>query len=159
MSATVTVTQLVIALTASIVGKLSANWGPRPLLLLGFAVLPIRGLLYTLTCSIPLLIAVQILDGIANSIFGIVSAVLVEHRVRGSGHFNLAMGGLATVVGIGAALSSAAAGLLAVHAGFHASFLILAGSALLAFLCLLLFVPDTREPSTALASQISPATP
>ncbi len=104
-----TVTQLVIAVTASTVGLLCARWGPRPLLLFGFAVLPIRAVLYTLTSSIPLLIAIQTLDGVANSIFGVASAVLIADRVRGSGHFNLATGAIGTVVGIGAALRNTVA--------------------------------------------------
>ncbi len=145
MSATVTVTQLVIALTASTVGVLSARWGPRPLLLIGFAALPIRGVLYTLTSSIPLLIAIQTLDGVANSIFIVASAVLIADRVRGSGHFNLAAGAIGTVVGIGAALSNTVAGLIAQRAGFQVSFLVLATIALVAFLCLLVFVPNRTE--------------
>ncbi len=101
MSAAVTVTQIVIALTASVVGKWSSKWGPRPLLLIGFAVLPIRGVLYTLTSSVPLLIAIQTLDGLANSIFAVASTVFVADRTRGTGRFNLAMGGFGTIVGIG----------------------------------------------------------
>jgi MFS family permease len=145
MAAAVTVTQFVIALTASTVGRVSARRGPRPLLLLGFAVLPIRGVLYTLTSSISLLVAIQILDGVANSIFGIASAVLVADRTRGSGHFNLAMGAVNTAVGVGAAMSNIVAGLVAQRAGFQASFLVLSGIALIAFLCLMNFVPNTRH--------------
>ena len=145
MSATVTVTQLVVALTSTAVGILCARWGPRPLLLVGFAALPLRGLLYTLTNSIPLLIGVQTLDGIANSIFGVAAAVLIADRVRGTGHFNLATGAMGTVIGIGAALSNTVAGQITQRAGFQASFLVLAAIALVAFLCLLLFVPNRTE--------------
>ena len=142
-SAAVTVTQLVVALSASLVGRLSARWGPRPLLLVGFGVLPLRAVFYTLTSSVPLLVAIQTLDGVANSIFGVASAVLIADQTRGSGRFNLAMGGFGTVVGIGAALSNTVAGLITQHAGFHLSFLALAAIALLAFLVLLFFVPKT----------------
>ncbi len=142
MAAAVTVTQVVVTLTAVQVGRLCARWGARPLLLFGFGVLPIRGLLYTLTSSIPLLIAIQVLDGIANSIFGVASAILVADRTRGSGRFNLAMGAFGTVIGIGASLSNVTAGAIAQHAGFRVSFLALAGIAALAFLCFALFVRD-----------------
>jgi MFS family permease len=96
-------------------------------------VLPIRGVLYTLTSSIPLLVGIQILDGLANSIFGIASAVLVADQTRGSGHFNLAMGAVNTFVGIGAAMSNVVAGFIAQRAGFRASFLALSGIALVPF--------------------------
>ena len=148
MSAAVTVTQLVVAVTASAVGRLTTRWGPRPLLLIGFGALPIRGLLYALTNSTPLLIAIQTLDGLANSIFGVASAILIADRVRGSGHFNLANGSLGTVIGIGAALSNTVAGVVTQRLGFQASFLVLAAIALAAFLFLLLFVRNTSEKTT-----------
>ncbi|MDQ2839926.1 MAG: MFS transporter [Acidobacteriota bacterium] len=147
MSAAVVTTQIVVALTASLVGRLSSRWGAKPLLLVGFAALPIRGVLYTLTNSIPLLVGIQVLDGIANSIFGVASAVLVAERTRGSGHFNLAMGAVGTVVGIGAALSNGVAGAVTERAGFHASFLTLAAVATVAFLFLLFFVPGRSSAS------------
>lgn len=153
MAAAVTVTQFVVALTAAKVGQLSARWGPRPLLLLGFAVLPIRGVLYTLTSSIPLLVVIQTLDGVANSIFGVASAVLIADRTRGSGHFNLAMGAFGTVVGTGAALSNTVAGFVAQRAGFSASFLSLAAIAFLALLCLIIFVPDTGKKPPGLSAR------
>ena len=153
MSAAVTVTQLVVAVTASAVGRLTTRWGPRPLLLIGFGVLPIRGVLYALTNSIPLLIAIQILDGLANSIFGVASAILIADRVRGSGHFNLANGSLGTVIGIGAALSNTVAGLVTQRLGFQASFLVLAAIALVAFLFLLLFVRNTNEKTPELKAE------
>jgi len=45
MSACIIVTQLVISLTAAWIGKRAATKGRKPLLLLGFGVLPLRGLL------------------------------------------------------------------------------------------------------------------
>ena len=153
MSAVITVTQVVIALTAAAVGKWSARWGPRPLLLIGFAALPVRGVLYTLTNSVPLLVAIQVLDGVVNSIFGVASAVLIADRTRGSGHFNLAMGAVGTVISIGVALSNSVAGLITQHAGFQASFLTLAGIALLAFLCLLVFVPNSSRTASVTRGQ------
>lgn len=148
MSAAVSVTQIVIALGSPLVGKMSARWGPRPILMIGFVVLPIRGVLYTFTNAVPLLLAIQILDGIANAIFGVASPVYVAERTRGSGRFNLAMGGLGTAVGTGASLSTVLAGIVAQRAGFAVSFLVLAGIAALAFLCLVFWVPSaSRTPS------------
>src|SRR5260221_4942256 len=72
MSACIIVTQLVIAVTAACIGKRAAAKGRKSLLLLGFGVLPIRGVLYTVTHAAGALIAIQTLDGVANAIFGIV---------------------------------------------------------------------------------------
>lgn len=143
MSACIIVTQLVIAVTAAWIGKRAAEKGRKPLLLVGFGVLPIRGVLYTLTHAAGALIAIQTLDGIANAIFGIVSILVIKDRTQGTGRFNVAAGTLATMVGIGAAASNTVGGVLALHLGYHASFLGLAGIALIALALLWFTVPET----------------
>jgi MFS family permease len=144
MSACIIVTQLVIAVTASRVGQTAWQHGRKPLLLLGFGILPIRGVLYTLTHSIALLIAIQILDGVANAIFVVVSILVVSDLMQNTGHFNLAQGALGTAVGLGAALSTALGGFLALRYGFAASFLGLASVAAIAFILLWAAIPETR---------------
>jgi predicted MFS family arabinose efflux permease len=143
MSACIIVTQVVVAISASWVGRRAAQWGRKPLLMMGFGVLPLRGVLYTLTHSASALIAIQILDGVAACIFGVVAMLVVADRARGTGHFNLAAGGLATMVGIGASLSNAIGGALIQHAGYATSFRGLAGIAVVAFVILWLAVPET----------------
>jgi MFS family permease len=147
MAACVIVTQLVISLCAAPIGRISSVQGRRPLLLLGFGVLPIRGILYTLTHGAKLLIGIQVLDGVANAIFVIVSILVIKDLTQGTGRFNVASGALATMVGIGAALSNSVGGMLIQRFGFRASFLGLAGIALLAFALLWLAVPETLASS------------
>src|ERR1700722_1550148 len=55
MSACVIVTQVIITLIAWPAGKFAGSWGRKPLLLIGFGVLPIRGVLYTMTHDLHLL--------------------------------------------------------------------------------------------------------
>jgi MFS family permease len=149
MSACIIVTQLVIAISAAWIGKRAATKGRKPLLLLGFGVLPIRGVLYTLTHAVGALIAIQTLDGVANAIFGIVSILVVKDRTQGTGRFNVAAGALATIVGIGAAVSTTIGGVLIQHLGYRASFLGLAGIALFAFVLLWSTIPETFSHSPA----------
>jgi MFS family permease len=143
MSACVIVTQLVITVSAAWLGKRAGTRGRKPLLLVGFGVLPLRGVLYTLTHAASALIAIQLLDGVANAIFGVVSMLVILDRTHGTGRFNLAQGALATMVGIGAALSNTLGGELIRYFGYNASFLGLAFVAVLAFLLLWLTVPET----------------
>ena len=145
MSACIIVTQIVITLSAAWIGRYAAK-GRKPLLLIGFGVLPIRGVLYTLTHATGALIAIQILDGVANAIFVVVSILVIADLTRGTGRFNLAAGALATMVGIGAALSTTVGGQIIQHAGFSASFLGLAAIAVFAFALLWLAVPETSGP-------------
>lgn len=145
MSACIIVTQLVITVSAAWVGRRATIWGRKPLLLVGFGVLPIRGVLYTLNHAAVALIGIQLLDGVANSIFGVVSILVIADRTRGTGRFNLAQGALATMVGIGAALSNTVGGQLAQRISYRASFLGLAGIALAAFTLLWFAVPETLD--------------
>lgn len=144
MSMCIAVTQTIIMLSAAWVGRCANQRGRKPLLLVGFGVLPIRALLYTVLHAVPALLAVQVLDGVANSIFGVVSILVIADRTRGSGRFNLAQGTLATAVGIGAAFSPLLGGILIARFHFAASFLALGAVAAAAFLLLLFFVPETR---------------
>jgi predicted MFS family arabinose efflux permease len=143
MSACIIVTQLVIAITAAWVGKRAMEKGRKQLLVIGFGVLPIRGILYTLTHATAALIGIQLLDGIANSIFVIVSILVIKDLTQGTGRFNLAAGALATMVGIGAALSNAMGGLLIQHFSYNVSFLGLAATGLVAVSLLYFKVPET----------------
>jgi MFS family permease len=86
---------------------------------------------------------------VANAIFGIVSILVIKDRTEGTGRFNVAAGSLATMVGIGAALSTTIGGLLIQHLGYRASFLGLAGIALLAFALLSLAIPETLPKTSA----------
>jgi MFS family permease len=139
-------TQAVIALIASTTGRLAARHGRKPLLLLGFGVLPIRGVLYTLTSSSVCLVAIQILDGVGAGIFGVVSVLVIADLTRGTGRFNLTLGAITTAVGIGASLSQIIAGSLFHRVGPHAAFLFLAAVAAAALAILALFMPETGGP-------------
>ena len=92
MSACVVTTQLVITLLASWSGRTAGSWGRKPLLLIAFAVLPIRGVLYTLTHNTVLLVAIQVLDGVGAGIFGVVSVLVIADLTRGTGRFNVSPG-------------------------------------------------------------------
>jgi MFS family permease len=145
MTACVIVTQLIISFTAAWVGLQAQRRGRRPLLLIGFGVLPVRAVLYTLTHHPAGLIAIQCLDGVANTIFGVVAVLVIADRTRGTGRFNLASGALATAVGAGAALSNTYGGYLIHLSGFRISFLGLGAVALAAFLMLFFFLPETAS--------------
>jgi predicted MFS family arabinose efflux permease len=151
MSACVVTTQFVITLIASWSGRKAGTWGRKPLLLIAFAVLPIRGVLYTLTANTALLVAIQVMDGVGAGIFGVVSVLVIADLTRGTGRFNLTLGAISTAVGIGAALSQVIAGSIVHHVGYRAGFLFLAGVASAAFAILYFFMPETRN--TRLATE------
>jgi len=145
MSACVVTTQLVITLLASWTGRKAGSWGRKPLLLVAFGALPVRAVLYTLTKDPGLLVAIQILDGVAAGIFGVVSVLVIADLTQGSGRFNLTLGAIGTAVGIGASLSQVIAGSIVHRFGSNAGFLFLASVAAAALGILCFFMPETRE--------------
>lgn len=160
MSACIIVTQVVIMCFAPAIGRFANLHGRKPLLMIGFGVLPIRALLYTLTHNTESLIAIQLLDGVANAIFGVVSILVVADRTRATGRFNLVQGSLATAVGLGAALSTTFGGKLIQHFSYRVSFLSLGAIAALAFALLWTSIPETRtndnEPDKNASSPLNP---
>ncbi len=143
MTGCVVTTQVVVTVFAGPVGRLASTWGRKRLLLIGFAALPVRGVLYTITHGTGLLIAIQVLDGIGAVVFGVVSVLVIADLTRGSGRFNLAQGAIATAVGIGASLSQVIAGSVAHHGGYNAAFLFLAAIAAAGLAVFWIFMPET----------------
>ncbi|AZE61038.1 MULTISPECIES: MFS transporter [Pseudomonas fluorescens group] len=142
-SACIVAAQLVMVPMAWLVGLKADVWGRKPLLLAGFLILPLRGVLYTLSSDPYWLVAVQMLDGIGAGIFGALFPVIVKDLTQGTGRFNVSLGALSTVFGLGAALSNSLAGFVVQQAGYNAAFLALAGVAGIALLLLWLAMPET----------------
>jgi MFS family permease len=136
--------QLVIAAISLRIGQLAVSWGRRPVLLLGFAVLPLRGALLAFTNDPYMIVAVQLLDGISGAVMGIVIPLALADVSQGTGRFNFAQGLVGSAIGVGAALSTTAAGYLADHNGMGTAFVGLAMAAAAALLLLLVAMPETK---------------
>lgn len=142
-SACIVAAQLVMVPVAWLVGAKADSWGRKPLLLAGFIILPLRGVLYVLSDNPYWLVGVQLLDGIGAGAFGALLPLVVKDLTQGTGRFNVSLGAISTVFGLGAALSNGLAGLVIREAGYSAAFLTLAVIAALAFVLLWLAVPET----------------
>jgi MFS family permease len=143
MSVCIVAAQIVMVPMAMLVGRKADAWGRKPLFLAGFAILPIRGALYTLSDNAYWLVGVQLLDGIGAGIFGALFPLVIADLTRGTGRFNVSQGAVSTAQGIGASLSNTVAGYIIVGAGYSAAFLFLGGIAAAAFLLYFLAMPET----------------
>jgi MFS family permease len=148
MSTCIIAAQAVMLPIALLVGYKADSWGRKPLFLAGFAILPIRAVLYTLSDNSFWLIGVQVLDGVGAGIFGALAPLVIADIMRGTGRYNLAQGAIATVQGIGASLSGLAAGEVVDHFGYSAAFLTLGAAALVAVTVFFLQMPETAELET-----------
>lgn len=144
IAACIVVPQLLVAALSPWVGTRAQIWGRRPLLLIGFAALPIRGLLFALVTSPYLLLAVQLLDGITAAVFAVMVPLVVADLTRGTGRFNLGQGIIGTATGIGASLSATLAGYATDRFGSPVAFACLAAIAAAGFVVVWLTMPETR---------------
>lgn len=149
IAACVVAPQAIVAGLSPLVGRKAEQWGRRPILLLGFLALPVRGVLLSLGNDPVFVVAVQALDGISAAVFGVMLPLVAADLTRGTRRFNLCMGLLGLAIGLGATLSTTAAGLVADWFGNGTALLTLAAVGAAAVLGLLA-MPETREaPVTA----------
>jgi MFS family permease len=141
----IVVPQAIVALMSPTVGAKAQQWGRRPLLLIGFAALAIRGVLFATVSDPYFLVAVQIFDGITAAVFAVLIPLTVADVAFGSGHFNLAQGIVGTATGIGAALSTVLAGYVSDKFGSSVAFTGLAGVAALGLVMIALIMPETKH--------------
>ena len=144
VSACIIVAQLVMVPTANLAGRFSEN-GRKPVFLVAFIVLAIRGLLYTLSANPYFLVSVQILNGVAGGIFGVLSVLMIADLTKGSGKFNLTLGLINMSIGIGAGLSNALIGWLVDKTSYNVGFLTLTVIATVALAVFWFLVPETQN--------------
>ena len=143
MSLCIVAAQLVMVPVAMLVGRKADLWGRKPIFAVALAVLALRGALYPLSDNPYWLVSVQLLDGVGAGIFGALFPLVVADLTRGTGHFNVSQGAIATAAGLGGALSAGVAGFIVVGAGYSAAFLFLAAVAAIGLIGFCAMMPET----------------
>jgi MFS family permease len=116
-------------------------------LLLCFAALALRAVLFAVVSNPYLVVAVQVLDGVCAAVLGVILPLVVADVMRGTGRFNLGLGIVGSAVGIGAALSTTLAGFMMDRFGSSLAFWSLAGVAVCGLALVWLLLPETRPES------------
>ncbi|WP_439374029.1 MFS transporter [Bradyrhizobium sp. PMVTL-01] len=155
VAACIIVPQAIVALLSPSVGRKAQAWGRRPLLLIGFGALTIRGLLFATVRDPYLLVAVQVFDGLTAAVFAVMIPLIVADVAFGSGHFNLAQGIVGTASGIGASLSTALGGYVSDKFGNATAFIGLSGVAATGLLLILLVMPETRRAGMTVTKEMA----
>jgi PPP family 3-phenylpropionic acid transporter len=131
------------AIVMSRIGRIADRYGRRPALLVAFAVLPVRLVLYSLAPGPLAVAAVQTMEAFNYGIIGIVSVAFVNdhapEHARGA-----AQARLAAVTGLALALAPLLAGAVAEALGLRGMFATLAGVATAGALVLWLRVPESH---------------
>jgi predicted MFS family arabinose efflux permease len=144
IAASIVLPQLIMALISPAIGRIAEARGRRPILLLGSAMFPVRGVLLAVTTDPSLVVLFQLLDGIAAACFGVMVPLVTADITGRSGHLNLALGFVGFAMGIGATLSTTVAGWIADHYGDPAAFAALAFAGLAGLALVWLAMPETR---------------
>ena len=144
IGACVVLPQIVTALLSPTLGRAAERIGRRPVLLIGFAALPIRGLLFAVTTNPWLIIPVQMLDGVSSAVMGIMLPLIAADISRRTGRFNLALGVLGLAIGAGATLSTTLGGYTA-ELSERLAFLSLAGAGFVSLVLVWLLVREPRK--------------
>src|SRR5947209_5164842 len=87
MSSCIIAAQMIRLPIALVVGYKADTWSRRPLFLVGFAILPIRAFLYTLSDDSAWLVAVQLMDGVGAGIYGALTPLVLADLMRGTGRY------------------------------------------------------------------------
>ncbi len=140
--------QAVVVVLSPWVGRTANRWGRRPLLLLGFGAIPVRGALLAASGSPAVIVLVQALDGISAAVVGVLLPLVAADLTRNTGRFNLCLGFLGLAMGVGATLSTTFSGFVADGSGPRTALLALAAAGT-ANVALLAALPETDPDKAA----------
>jgi MFS family permease len=144
MAGLIAIPQIVVAVAAPWVGYHSEKKGRKLLLLIGFALEPIRAGLLALTSRYPFLVAAQILDGVSGAIITVLTVLVISDLTAGTGRFNLARGFVGAMLGVAASISTLGTGYLFQFSGPVTAFLTVSAAAGAAALLIWIFVSETK---------------
>jgi MFS family permease len=147
VAASIVVPQFIVTLLSPWIGAWAQRIGRKPILLLGFGALALRGFLFAATGDPVLLTIVQALDGVSGAVLGVLVPLTAVDVTRRHGHFNLAQGAIGCTMGIGAAASSTLAGYVSDDFGSQTAFTMLAVLAVASVVILALAMPETKPRS------------
>jgi hypothetical protein len=141
VAGTMLLPQAVTAAIAPWVGRKADRAGRRPLLLLGWSLVPLQAVLYATLAGAPIGL---MLNGVSSAVFGVMMTIVAADLTRGTGRFNLTLGAFGVAIAVGASLSTLLGGLAVAAFGGSAAFLVLALFGLLGILLLWIGFPETR---------------
>ncbi|MDY3555477.1 MFS transporter [Gemmata sp. JC717] len=132
-----------IAWTACVrpVGRLADRIGRKPLLVAGWAVMALRLVLLALAREGWQVLAIQVLDGLAQGLFAVAAAAWVTDRLGGARRAGEAQVLVGSALVVGSAVGPALAGLVVTDLGYRGTFGLLAGVGCIATLVVALAVP------------------
>ncbi|WP_111563472.1 MFS transporter [Rhizobium sp.] len=126
------VSQLSMIAMALLAPVLIRRFGLASVFIIALCALPLRGAIAGSVSSFGSIYPVQFLDGVGAGLIGIATPIAAERILAGTGRFNVGLGAVMTVQGIGASLSNVVAGWLTDRGGYGLAYWVHGGVALFA---------------------------
>jgi len=139
IAAFVILPQIIVAWLSPAIGRAAERYGRRPVMLAGFATVPLRAALFALVRNPYALVPVQVLEGLGGGTFGILLPLVAADLTRRTGHYTLCISLLGLAGGLGTSISTALAGWVTDVLGRGAAY------GLIAALLVAFAMPETRE--------------
>ena len=139
------VPQAIVAAISPWIGRRAETFGRRPLMLVGWALIPLQALVYATLPGPFALVCGNLLNAFSSAIFGVTMTVVAADLTRDTGGFNLTLGALGVAISIGASLSTLCTGVTVALFGVRGAALSLALVGLCGLLLLWTGMPETRR--------------
>lgn len=139
------IAELTMIVMASLMSWIVNQFGRKTFLMVAFSILPIRALLYTVSINPYWNLSIQILDGMAAGILGVIGIVIISDLAKGTGRFNFLLGVAALSIAIGETTSQLLGGMVAKFFGFNAAFVVLACIGFIGSIYFAALMPETKS--------------
>lgn len=136
------------------VGSIADRFGRKPLLILGWALMSLRLTLIAVATSAEQILAIQVLDGLAQSLFAVAAAAWVTDRLADPRRVGEAQVLVGTSLVFGSAVGPLLAALIVGHVGYVGMFSVLAGIGAIALILVITFVPETIVRPTSIEAVV-----
>jgi MFS family permease len=144
-------------LAVRFVGRFSDRFGRKPFLILGWALMSLRLALIGVATSAEQILAIQVLDGLAQSLFAVAAAAWVTDRLADPRRVGEAQVLVGSSLVFGSAVGPLLSGLIVEHVGYVVLFELLAGIGAVALALIVAFVPETFIRPAPTESLVEPA--
>jgi MFS family permease len=149
VAVTILLPQAIVAAISPWIGRRAETSGRRPMLLLGWGLVPLQGLAFAILAGPYAFVPCYLLNAVSGAVFGVMMTVVAADLTQRTGWFNLALGMLGVAISVGASASTFLGGLALAAFGetVAASGLALAG--LCGLLLMWLAMPETHPSKDA----------
>jgi MFS family permease len=144
VAAIILVPQAIVAAVSPWIGRRAEASGRRPLMLFGWALIPLQGLVYATLAGPIALVLGNLLNAFSAATFGVTMTVVASDLTRKTGGFNLTLGALGVAMSVGASLSTFFTGISVALFGVRGAALGLTLVGLCGLLVLWAAMPETH---------------